>query len=125
MCEEGEEEIPSPNKNIIDSTAKKLHKIIEVESQSKISTAYTDGPGEFKIKIGGSTGKKLQRKLIPKTKNVVTTKKQSGAVLDEETKSILDNQLDQLIIEKPAALKNAEGKDRSLKEAFLRRPPNN
>jgi len=59
MCEEGEEEIPSPNKNIIDSTAKKLHKIIEVESQSKISTAYTDGPGEFKIKIGGSTGKKL------------------------------------------------------------------
>jgi hypothetical protein len=63
--------------------------------------------------------------LIPKTKKEVTTKKQSGTVLDEETKSILDNQLDQLIIEKPAALKNAEGKDRSLKEAFLRRPPNN
>ena len=29
------------------------------------------------------------------------------------------------MIEKPAALINAPGKDRSLKEAFLRRPPNN
>jgi hypothetical protein len=29
-----------------------------------------------------------------------------------------------LVIEKPAALQNKEGKDRSLKEAFLRRPPN-
>lgn len=48
MCEEGEEEIPSPSKNnIIDSTTKQpLHKIEEVESQSKVSTAYTnDGPG--------------------------------------------------------------------------------
>jgi hypothetical protein len=59
MCEEGEEEIPSPNKVVIDSIAKKLHKIEEIESESKGSTAYTDGPGEFKIKIGGSTGKKL------------------------------------------------------------------
>ena len=45
--------------------------------------------------------------------------------LDEETKNILDNQLDQLVIKKPDALINKEGKDRSLKEAFLRRPPNN
>jgi hypothetical protein len=45
--------------------------------------------------------------------------------LDEETKGILDKQLDQLVIEKPQNLINKEGKDRSLKEAFLRRPPNN
>ena len=38
---------------------------------------------------------------------------------------MIDNQLDKLIIEKPPALINAPGKDRSLKEAFLRRPPNN
>ena len=31
--------------------------------------------------------------------------------LDEETKNILDNQLDQLVIKKPDALINKEGKD--------------
>ncbi len=70
---------------------------------------------------------KSKRKQAAKGKKGCKKVKEFGEGLDEETKSILDNQLDQLVIEKPAALINqAGGKDsKSLKEAFLRRPANN
>ena len=49
--------------------------------------------------------------------------------MDEETQGILEDQLDQLVIKKPDAfVQNVQAtgqKDRSLKEAFLRRPANN
>ena len=77
----------------------------------------------FKLKIGQhSQDKKLIKKMTKKSKGAKTVSEDG---LDEETKNILDNQLDQLVIKKPDALINKEGKDRSLKEAFLRRPPNN
>lgn len=45
--------------------------------------------------------------------------------LDEETQNVIDSQLDQLIIKKPDNFaNNVQGKDKSLKEAFLRRPAN-
>ena len=49
--------------------------------------------------------------------------------VDEETQGIIEDQLDQLVIKKPDAfvqnIQTTGQKDRSLKEAFLRRPANN
>jgi len=61
-----------------------------------------------------------------KIKKSIRAPKLKDDNVDPETKSIIDNQLDQLVIKKPANMPlPANGKDRSLKEAFLRRPPNN
>ena len=106
----------------------------EKDSHSKVSTASTnEEPNLYLIKIGsGQTGSSSDSKPIKKkvTVKVKKTAKMSrpnaNDCLDEETKSIIDNQLDQLVIHKPPQLTNQiQGKDRSLKEAFLRRPPNN
>lgn len=101
----------------------------EPDCHSKVSTACTNEEQMlFKIKIGsgGETrSRKKQSMKIKKQNTNKSTAKVPSNNLDEETKNIIDNQLDQLIIEKPAALQNQVGKDRSLKEAFLRRPPNN
>lgn len=43
---------------------------------------------------------------------------------NEEVFQALNSQLDQLVIQKPQIAQTG-GKDKSLKEAFLRRPPNN
>lgn len=108
----------------------------EKDSHSKVSTASTnEEPNLYLIKIGsGQTGSSGGDSKPTKKKVTVKVKKTAKMVrpsanndgLDEETKSIIDNQLDQLVIHKPPQLTNQiQGKDRSLKEAFLRRPPNN
>ena len=79
----------------------------------------------FKLKIGQHSNDKKLKKASLKIKKGKGAKTIGEDGLDEETRGILDNQLDQLVIKKPDALINKEGKDRSLKEAFLRRPPNN
>ncbi len=61
-----------------------------------------------------------------KIKKSIKAPKVKDKHLDQETRNILDDQLDKLIIEKPLNMQIPPGgKDRSLKEAFLRRPPNN
>jgi len=75
-------------------------KLPEGDSHSKVSTACTNDENRQK---GKSVGK---RKPNAKGKKGCKKVKEFGEGLDEETKSILDNQLDQLVIEKPAALIN-------------------
>lgn len=61
-----------------------------------------------------------------KIKKSIKAPKVKDENVDNGPKNILDGQLDKLIIEKPHnPLIPPGGKDRSLKEAFLRRPPNN
>lgn len=70
--------------------------------------------------------KTSKRKISMKIKKSIKAPKVKDENLDSETRNILDGQLDKLIIEKPPNLQVPPGgKDRSLKEAFLRRPPNN
>ena len=94
------------------------------DSHSKVSTACTNEEQLlYKIKIGSSENKS-KRKMSMKMKKQKPAKDPANPI-DEETKTMLDNQLDKLVIEKPKSLINKDGKDRSLKEAFLRRPANN
>jgi hypothetical protein len=73
-----------------------------------------------------SENKGSKRKINMKIKKSIKAPKVKDENLDLETRNILDGQLDKLIIEKPQNLVIPPGgKDRSLKEAFLRRPPNN
>ena len=102
---------------------------------SKVSTACTNEEQTLiKIKHSSTADGKSKRKSTKSKKGAKARSKVYGEGLeglDEEQRqrrldlTILDNQLDQLVIEKPAALVNQPGKDRSLKDAFLRRPPNN
>jgi len=78
------------------------------------------------MKIGSSSGpesKSSKRKVIPKLK-----KPQNKQNIDQETQGIIEDQLDQLVIKKPEKfvqdMQVTGQKDRSLKEAFLRRPAN-
>lgn len=116
--EEGdeEEETPSPKKDdnyqSKNLQIKKVASHIENDSHSKVSTASTNEEQPlFKIKITGNNGlsehKSRGRKGTSKTKekkgNCVRVR-EFGENLDEETKNAIDNQLDQLVIQKPAAL---------------------
>lgn len=106
---------------------------------SKVSTACTNGEQPLiKIKHSSTSDGKVKRKSTKTKKGAKGRSKAFGEGgledtegLDEEERqrridlTILDKQLDQLVIEKPATLVNQPGKDRSLKDAFLRRPPNN
>lgn len=70
--------------------------------------------------------KQSKRKISMKIKRSIKAPKVKDEIIEGDTKNILDGQLDKLIIEKPHNPLIPPGtKDRSLKEAFLRRPPNN
>ena len=70
--------------------------------------------------------KQSKRKISMKIKKSIKAPKLKQDQLDQATKDLIDGQLDQLVIDKPANLVVPPGgKDKSLKEAFLRRPPNN
>lgn len=142
--EEGEEETAVVVSKVAEQSAVKPEEVrakaleSEVDMHSKVSTACTNGGDQsLLIKIKASEGKS-KRKSTKTKKGAKGRSKAYGEGLDdvegldEEQRqqrrmdlTILDKQLDQLVIEKPATLVNQAGKDRSLKDAFLRRPPNN
>lgn len=111
------------------------------QHSSKVSTACTTEDHSVAFpKVGGrseatkkrrhhaKSSKKHGKSRTATTKSSVAGASQSLPQVTAADLSVLDDQLDQLIIRKPQAfadLKQQTGKDRSLKEAFLRRPPNN
>ena len=143
-AEEGEEEtelvIKTAERNSVKTMASAMKaKESEMDMYSKVSTACTNGePPLIKIKPSSTTDGKSKRKSTKAKKASKARSKLYGEgtldeaeCQDEEQRqrridlTILDKQLDQLVIQKPATLVNQPGKDRSLKDAFLRRPPNN
>lgn len=134
--EEGEEEFDDDGSKqdktksvIIKQHSNVKSKNEEQDSQSKQSTACTnDEQVLLKVKkfTASSENKSSKRKISMKIKKSIKAPKLKDEHIDQATKNIIDGQLDQLIIEKPLNLQIPPGgKDRSLKEAFLRRPPNN